>query len=125
MSLSERSWLKTKCDTAEKWAESFPDMVPQISVTSDPKQHITHLGPGQTAFLSALTDALESVELWSAKEIQAVMFDAARETETEPAEAFRAFYAVMFGSDEGPRAGEFLEAYGRDATEEHLRKALA
>ncbi|HCP01698.1 MAG TPA: lysine--tRNA ligase, partial [Rhodospirillaceae bacterium] len=38
---------------------------------------------------------------------------------------FRALYEVLFGQSQGPRFGSFAALYGRDATVELLRRALA
>jgi len=38
---------------------------------------------------------------------------------------FRALYEVLFGQSQGPRFGSFAALYGRDATVDLLRRALA
>ena len=58
-------------------------------------------------------------------ELQAMVFDTAREHGTEPKLVFRAIYEVLLGQERGPRFGTFVKLVGKKKAVEMISEALA
>jgi len=58
--------------------------------------------------------------------LQDEVYAVGKDHEFEPLrDWFKALYEVLFGQSQGPRFGSFAALYGRDATVDLLRRALA
>ena len=121
----ERSWLRAKHATALAWSQSFLGEAAELQVSESLPDSVGELDQGAREFFNAAAQGLAEVEDWVAQDIQAALFDAIRSVGLEQADAFKAFYLAFFDADSGPRAGSFLEFYGRDATIERLSGAGA
>ena len=109
----EREWIERKRRTAESWSKRFSDMAARLTVIEDYRSVARRLTNLQRSFLSVASRLLARLQVWDASDIQGTLFDAARMVGIDPAEAFAALYEVLFGWPEGPRAGSFLEFFGR------------
>ncbi|MFO8056033.1 MAG: lysine--tRNA ligase [bacterium] len=58
-------------------------------------------------------------------DLQAMIFDTAREHGAAPGEVFQAFYQVLLGQDRGPRFGTFVKLVGKDRAMQMISKALS
>jgi len=109
----EREWIERKRRTAESWSSRFSELAARLTVTEDFARAARRLTNHQRSFLSVSSRLLERLPAWNAADIQGALFDAVRIVGIDPAEAFAAFYELFFGGPEGPRAGSFLEFFGR------------
>lgn len=113
LSKVEREWMERKRRTAESWSKRFSGMAERLTVIEDYRSAARRLTNHQRSFLSVASRLLHRLKVWDASGIQGTLFDAARIVGIDPAEAFAAFYEVFFGWPEGPRAGSFLEFFGK------------
>ena len=111
----ELEWIERKRRTAESWSKRFSDMAARLTVIEDHRSAALRLTNHQRSFLSVAARLLHRLQAWDASDIQGALFDAARVAGIDPAEAFAAFYEVFFGWPEGPRAGSFLEFFGKQS----------
>ncbi|MDA0787347.1 MAG: lysine--tRNA ligase [Proteobacteria bacterium] len=81
----------------------------------------------ERAALSDLADRFAAMPADADGEtLQNEVYAVGKEHEFEPLrDWFRALYEVLFGQSQGPRFGSFAALYGRDATVDLLRRALA
>jgi lysyl-tRNA synthetase class 1 len=56
----------------------------------------------------------QQVEQKVSEQLQALVFEVAREVNVEPSEFFKIFYLVVLGQERGPRFGTFAELIGKD-----------
>ena len=77
--------------------------------------------------LEALAEKLESMPADSDGEaLQTEVYSVGKEHEFENLrDWFQALYQILLGQDQGPRFGSFAALYGKDATVEMIREALA
>ena len=99
--------MRRRIDYGLNWAKEFSleETTPEIS--SKEKAALLSLLPK----LEQLSDPLE---------IQAAIFDAARENGLEQSEFFRVLYRILLGVDRGPRLGPYIKDVGSSKI---LRKA--
>ena len=110
----EREWMERKRRTAESWSKRFSDIAERLTVIEDYRSAARRLTNHQRSFLSVASRLLHRLQVWNASDIQGALFDTARMVGIDPAEAFAAIYEVFFGWPEGPRAGSFLEFFGKE-----------
>ena len=77
--------------------------------------------------LEALAEKLESMPVDSDGEaLQTEVYSVGKEHEFENLrDWFQALYQILLGQDQGPRFGSFAALYGKDATVQMIREALA
>ena len=119
---ADRRWLSVKRSAAVAWSQRFSEAASRLRVSDDPaaEAEARRLSNGQRSFLYVAGSLLGDIDDWTAKRIQAALFDAARIVGLPQADAFEALYRVFFGWPEGPRAGSFLEFFGRERTGSRL-----
>lgn len=117
---ADRRWLEVKRSAAVAWSQRFSEAASRLRVIDAPAAEARRLSNGQRSFLHVAGSLLRNIDEWTAARIQAALFDAARIVGTPQADAFEAFYRVFFGWHEGPRAGAFLEFFGRERTCDRL-----
>ncbi|WP_419552414.1 lysine--tRNA ligase [Candidatus Poriferisodalis sp.] len=126
MSEADAEWLAHKEAVARKLMESRPDLAGELALLDDAeaKTVLDGMSNQQRAFLYVASSLLRQLEDWSARSIQSELFDAARlvgcDERSAIVELFTVLYALLFGRSEGPRAGSFLEFYGKRPTLERL-----
>jgi lysyl-tRNA synthetase class 1 len=109
---------------ALEWVKEFgspndrvevPEVVPdeiRATITDDDKR-----------FLSQLVESLGAKNL-SEDEIQATIFNSAREAEVKPKRAFLVLYRILISRKSGPRLGPFLNTLGIDWVLERIKSVL-
>jgi len=70
------------------------------------------LSPKQKEFLKKLADNLYRLKTEDKQQIQQLIFDAIKETNVKPKEAFHAFYNALTGKPYGPKAGDLIKQLG-------------
>ncbi len=78
---------------------------------------------GQEEYLSAVVDALESLEKWTTAEIEAALRSLAEARELKPKKAFQPIRAAVTGTLVSPPLFESLELLGPEETLARLRAA--
>ncbi len=68
----------------------------------------------EAELLGELHDRLDKYEGEDEGELQALVFDVARDNGVEPADFFRTFYQVILGQDRGPRFGTLARLIGKE-----------
>jgi len=72
----------------------------------------------------SLVEKLEASEGGDEGELQAMVFDTAREHGVEPKDFFRAIYEVLLGQQRGPRFGTFAKLVGKQRVAEMIKEKL-
>ena len=78
----------------------------------------------ERAWLEAILQKLGAYQGDSEDELQAIVFDAAKEKGADAKAVFKAFYEVMLGQERGPRFGTFVKLVGRAKAMEMMRSRL-
>ena len=78
------------------------------------------IDPSTGAALDAVADVVEAGG--DGDDIQAAIFDAARQHDLEPAEVFQAGYTLFLGRRDGPQLGPFLATLDREFVVARLRR---
>jgi lysyl-tRNA synthetase class 1 len=93
------------------WLDSFaPDSIKFSLLEELPKFEPT---PAQKRFLHTLKEILGSVD-WAGDVLQAAIFDAAKQSDLPPSEAFKLLYELLIGKEAGPKLGPFLASLEPD-----------
>ena len=74
---------------------------------------------------AALLAKLEAYTGEDEDQLQAMVFDVAREHQADPKGFFTALYQVLLGQERGPRFGTFAKLVGKERTVAMIQKALA
>jgi len=119
-----KSLVPTRLSRALGWVREFgspnervevPDVVPnEIKAT---------LTDQDKRFLSRLIESLGSASL-EEDDIQAAIFNSAREADVKPNRAFLVLYRILISRKSGPRLGPFLNMLGIDWVIERIRSVL-
>jgi lysyl-tRNA synthetase class 1 len=78
----------------------------------------------ERAMFQTLLEKLEAYDGDEEGEMQAMVFDAARDNGADPKDFFRAIYEVLLGQERGPRFGTFAKLVGKDRAAEMIREKL-
>jgi len=80
---------------------------------------------GERELLQKLRDRLAALPDQDANQLQALVFDLARENGMEAAAFFKLIYQVLLGQDRGPRFGTFAKLVGKERILKMLEQKLA
>lgn len=116
LSVTDLQWLNAKQRTARHWIADYADEQHNFQITESLPLDTHNLPNPQRAFLAISGRILNHIDSWRAQDIQSALFDSARIVGIATSDAFSALYHAFFASLEGPRAGSFLEYYGKEAT---------
>ncbi len=78
----------------------------------------------EAEILRELKDRLDAYQGEDEDEIQAMVFDVARDKGIEPADLFKTIYQVLLGQDRGPRFGTFTRLIGKDRVKSLIQEKL-
>ena len=105
--------LSARIGWASKWAKRGGERVADIP----------HLPQGVRRALEQFANALADAEDGDA--VQNAAFEALKNNGLKPSEFFPAVYAILLGSDRGPRLGPYVIDAGRDVVSRALLRAAA
>ena len=114
-------------DESDEWINRLLDhAIAYYGAFVQPKKSYTKPDTATRAALEDLAQKLqETAPETSAQDLQQLMFDVGNAHGFEKIrEWFKAFYQVLLGQDEGPRAGSFIALYGISNTVTLIEKRL-
>ena len=74
--------------------------------------------------LRQLSFKLEGADLLEEAELQAIPFEIARETNTDPKSFFQMFYEIVLGQERGPRFGSFAKMVGLEQVRQMIHERI-
>ena len=74
--------------------------------------------------LRQLSFKLEGADLLEEAELQAIPFEIARETNTNPKSFFQMFYEIVLGQERGPRFGSFAKMVGLEQVRQMIHERI-
>jgi len=120
----ERAILEKRVSAARAWLDEYAPQRARVAVQDELPPTSADLDAEQRTFLLALAERLtDATTSWTGDGLQSAVFEAARERNLPPAQAFAALYAAFLGRPNGPRAGWLLASLGPDFVRERLRAA--
>lgn len=108
----ERTHLEERLTAARYWVDRYASDEEKTRLQESLPARAQELTASQRAFLRMLSETLRDLP-WEEDAIQAAVFDVARLTPIDSAQAFKALYRVLLDRDNGPRAGSFLSFLDR------------
>ncbi|MGY5881113.1 MAG: lysine--tRNA ligase [Candidatus Thorarchaeota archaeon] len=116
--------IPTRLSRALAWVEEFGSEQDKVEVPDTvPKEILDTLTDADRSFLSQLIETLSGKSL-EEDEIQAAVFNAAREVDVKPKRAFQVLYRILISRKSGPRLGPFLNLLGIDWVLERIKSVL-
>ena len=106
----EREMIAKRLALAAFWAQNYAPEDAKLSVNTELPR--TNLGKKEKLALLLLLNALR--KKFDEKELQARIYEIAREMEIEPKAFFRLLYQLLLNKDSGPRLGPFIVAVGKE-----------
>ncbi|MDB6150030.1 MAG: Lysyl-tRNA synthetase [Chthoniobacter sp.] len=103
----ERKHLDQRIAAARVWVENYASEEEKTRLQETLPARANELSAVQRAFLSKLADALPQTA-WEDDALQTKIFEVARLTPIEQAQAFKALYRVLLDRESGPKAGNLL-----------------
>jgi lysyl-tRNA synthetase class 1 len=91
----------------------------------EPQKKYRPATAAERPLFEALLTRLEAYPGEDEAELQAMVFDVARERQVDPKEFFASIYEVLLGQERGPRFGTFVRLVGKERICAMLTKALA
>ncbi|MFW9844362.1 MAG: hypothetical protein ACFFEV_07290, partial [Candidatus Thorarchaeota archaeon] len=106
------------------WVKEFGSEQDLVEIPDKvPKEILDILSDADRSFLSQLVETLSGESL-EEDEIQAAIFNTAREVDIKPKRAFQVLYRILISRKSGPRLGPFLNTLGIDWVLERIKSVL-
>ena len=99
-----------------KYAKIYLEKYDEKTQMSNVKSQIFAPSVKQKEFLKILKNKLEALVTPTQVVVQTTVFDAMKEADIKPREAFTAFYQSLTGKPFGPKAGELIMNLGLKQT---------
>jgi lysyl-tRNA synthetase class 1 len=119
-----QSLMLARLEMAKNWAEQFGSSNDRIQVPPTvPEEVRASLTESDMNFLSRMAKALRSSSM-SDDEIQAAMFQTARDSGVSDKQAFVILYRVLISQKYGPRLGSFINMLGKEWVVSRIESVL-
>jgi lysyl-tRNA synthetase class 1 len=116
--------IPARLSRALAWVKEFGSDNERVEVPDNvPKEILDTLTDADKSFLSRLVEVLSGKSL-EEDEIQAAVFNTAREVDVKPKRAFQVLYRILISRKSGPRLGPFLNTLGIDWVLERIKSVL-
>jgi lysyl-tRNA synthetase class 1 len=119
----ERQELDRRVRVARIWLERWAPEEARFSVTPELPSAARELTDLQRELLRRLSAAL--ADSLGAEDLQTKIYELRKELGINSRDAFAAVYLAFIGKPDGPRAGPFLAAFGRDFARRRLEEAAS
>jgi lysyl-tRNA synthetase, class I len=118
------SLMLARLEMARSWAEQFGSSTDRIRVPPEvPSEVRSSLTEPERAFLSKMIGVLRPESI-SDDEIQAAVFQTARDSGLPERQAFVVMYRVIVSQKYGPRLGSFINMLGKDWVVNRIQSVL-
>jgi lysyl-tRNA synthetase class 1 len=119
-----QSLMVARLELARNWAEQFGSSTERIQVPPEvPDEVRASLIESERDFLSRMIGVLSPISI-SDDEIQAAVFQTARDSGLSERQAFVALYRVLVSQKYGPRLGSFINMLGKDWVVRRIQSVL-
>ncbi|RDE11171.1 MAG: lysine--tRNA ligase [Candidatus Thorarchaeota archaeon] len=119
-----QSLMTIRLEQARNWVEQFGSATDRIRVTPEvPIEVRTSLTASDRSFLSGMVRVLSPLSI-SDDEIQAAVFQTARDSGLSEKQAFVVLYRVLVSQKYGPRLGSFINMLGKDWVVHRIESVL-
>lgn len=124
VSKASHSLVLVRLELAKNWAEQFGSSTDRIRVPPDvPEEVRASLTESDRGFLSRIVEVLRPDSM-SDDEIQAAVFQTARDSGLSERQAFVILYRVLVSQKYGPRLGSFINMLGKDWVASRIESVL-
>ncbi|MGY5859331.1 MAG: lysine--tRNA ligase, partial [Candidatus Thorarchaeota archaeon] len=119
-----KALIPTRLSRSLAWVKEFGSDQERVEVPDVvSKEILDTLTDADRRFLSKLVETLSGEPL-AEDDIQAAVFNTAREVDVKPKRAFQVLYRILISRKSGPRLGPFLNLLGIDWVLERIRSVL-
>lgn len=121
LSKEDENNLKQRVEHVQYWLSAFaPDMVKFSIKKKMPKIDLT---TEQKKFLACFNQIIQNIS-WDPESIHSTIYETAKQSNIDIKTAFFAFYKIILGQENGPRAGFFLSNIDKDFVSERITEAI-
>lgn len=118
------SLIRTRLERAKNWVKEFGSNRDRVSIRDTVSEEFTNnLTANEREFLRKMLNLLKTGPLED-EEIQAAVFDNAREIGLKVGQSFGVFYKLLISRRSGPRLGPFINLLGREWVVARLKDVL-
>ncbi|TFG32637.1 lysine--tRNA ligase [Candidatus Thorarchaeota archaeon] len=119
-----KALIPTRLSRALAWVKEFGSDQEKVEVPDNvPTEIIATLTEADKSFLASLVETL-GVDSLEEDDIQAAIFNTARDVHVKPKRAFQVLYMILISRKSGPRLGPFLSMLGIDWVLERIKSVL-
>lgn len=112
--------LQQRINSAKYWLQHYATSAERMELQMTLPAVARNLSIAQQIFLHNLATALVNAT-WEAEALQILIFNVTKVTEIPQPDAFKAIYTVLFGREQGPKAGPLLSYLEREFVIQRLR----